>query len=182
MSKFTVWMSGDGDLTSFNPQPRKYDKIEAEDFIGACRYVYTFYHWDWEGHWVMEFDNGTPFFRNIHRNWRYGLYPTEQEAYDATFGKIEAQKIAAYRRMKHIPEGEPINLKCWEKFAIPHIEDAGENINISYVCYPMRRQILFYEPKSSQECAVPMSYVPFGILDSCVNCPKRNCAGDQSHE
>lgn len=180
MPKFTVWMAGDGDPSSYNWQPHKYDEIEAEDFIKACQYVRSFYFL--EDRWILEFDNGNPFLRHIYRGWRYGLYQTKQEAYDATFGKIEAQKIETYRNMKGIPEGELVNLKCWERFAIPYVKDSGENIDFIYACYPMRKCKFVYETKSPLDIHIPATYVPFSILESCVNCPMRNSTDGQLHE
>ena len=41
MQKYTVWMSGEDTPYSWNRSPKKFNNIEAGDFIAACIYVWV---------------------------------------------------------------------------------------------------------------------------------------------
>lgn len=178
MSKYTVWMAGDGKFDSWNTKPRKFEDIEADDFMSACRFVWEYYHNGKEGSWILDVDSEHPVLHHKHREWSYSLYPTEEDAYHATFAEIDAQKAATYRKFHKLPDDTPVHLKCWEKFAIPYLEDDGENISITYACYRRNKYAPCYEPKDElMPCIESVdTQVNFclNIMADCMDCPMRD--------
>lgn len=178
MSKYTVWMAGDGKFDSWNTKPRKFEDIEADDFMSACHFVWEYYHDGKEGSWILDVDSEHPALLHKRREWSYDLYPTEEDAYRATFEKIDAQKIATYRRFYDLPDDAPVCLKCWEKFAIPYLEDDGENVNITYTCYRRGKFVFYYEPKDAalswRETINAQVGFCLSAMDACMNCQVRD--------
>lgn len=84
VQKYTVWMSGDDSFDSMNRHPRKFENIDAEDFISACQYVWEHHHEGKNGYWILDISGRHPVLRHKRREWNYSLHMTYEDAYNAT--------------------------------------------------------------------------------------------------